>query len=150
MATIDLNGPILANKLLCDNDIVAEDVTCTLPDVEFFLAEYKATGTISLPVPLVNPMEAGITKMGLNRKMGKYCALEPKNFEFRCAQNDLKLDGSNKQTGIKAFIRGTAKKFSGGALTPGETWSGDIAISAIRYQLFVDGVDYSKSIKKLL
>lgn len=167
MATIDLNGPILADKLLCDNDIVAEEVTCTLPDVNYLVAEYKASGSLSLPIPLTESLEASITKIGLNRKMGQYQKLEPKSFEFRAAQNDLKIDGTNTQTGIKAFIRGVPKKVTGGALTPGESWSGDIAISVLRYQLFVDGVeqclidklksiikidgtDYGQSIKNLL
>ncbi len=141
MATIDLNGPILANKLLCGNDVIAEDVTCTLPDVTFLKADYKANGTISLPIPLVEAMEAGITKIGLNKKLGKIQKLEPKNFEFRIVQEDLKLDGTKKQTGIKAFIRGCANKLSGGSIEPGTSWSGEIAISVIRYQLIVDGVE---------
>ena len=99
--------------------------------------------------------------------MGKFQKLEPKNFEFRAAQNDLKIDGTNTQTGIKAFIRGVPAKVSGGDLTPAESWSGNITISVLRYQLFVDGVeqclidklkgiikidgtDYGQSIKNLL
>lgn len=167
MASIDLNGPILADKVLADNDIVAEDVTFTLPDVSFLKGDYKATGNLSLPIPLVEAMEASITKIGLNRKLSKIQKPEPVSFEFRAVQNDLKVDGTNTQTGIKAFIRGVPNKVAGGSIEPGASWSGEITISVLRYQLIVDGeeqilidplkqiikidgTDYGQSIKSYL
>lgn len=167
MASIDLNGPILADKVLVDNDVVAEDVTFTLPDVSYLKGDYKAMGNLSLPIPLVEAMEASITKIGLNKKLGKMQKLEPISIEFRAAQNDVKVDGTNQQTGIKAFIKGVPNKIAGGSLEPGSSWSGEITISVLRYQLFVageeqtlidplkgilkiDGVDYGQSVKNLL
>ena len=167
MASLDKMGAVLATKVLCDNIVVAEDVVVTLPDVEFITAEVKALGTFNVPTPLTNPLEPAITAVGIDKGLFSMLGLSSKTFAFRFVQNVLNTSGDTEVQGCKAFIKGIPTKIPGGSVEPGASWSGDVTISATRYQLFVDGtekilidklknickvdgVDYAKDMKSLL
>ena len=167
MAALDKMGAVLATKVLCDNITVAEDVVVTLPDVELITAEVKAMGTYNVPTPLTNPLEPTITSVSIDKGLFNMLGLESKTFEFRFVTNFLNTSGDTEVHGCKAFIKGIPTKIPGGSIEPGASWSGDVPISATRYQLFVDGVekilidklknickingiDYAKEMKSLL
>lgn len=154
MGSLNLNGPTLATKVLCDKTVVAEDVKFTLPEVAFQTVEFQAMGKMDLPIPLTDAMEAGITAIGFDKGFYKMLGLNNKTFEFRFVQNIVKPSGEQKKIGCKAFIKGVAKNIPGGDLEIGSAFEGAITIAVTRYQLYVDGkevhlVDKLKGICKI-
>ena len=154
MANLNLKGPFLATKVLCDKEVVAEDVKFTLPEVTFQTVEHQALGKIEVPIPLTDAMEAGVTYIGFNKGLYKMLGLESNTFEFRFVQNETKKSGEQKNIGCKAFIKGIAKGIPGGDLEIGSSFEGAITIAVMRYQLYVDGkevvlVDKLKGILKI-
>jgi len=139
--TLDKMGAVLATKVLCDNVVVAEDVVITLPDVDFVTSEVKALGTLNVPTPLTNPLEPAITSVGIDNGLFNMLGLGSKTYEFRFVKNVLTTSGDTEVQGYKAFIKGIPFNIPGGSVEPGASWSGDVKISATRYQLFVDGVE---------
>lgn len=139
MSSLNKKGPILASKVLCDKEVVAEDVKFTLPEVTFLTTEFAAMGTMELPIALTEPLEAGITYIGTDKGLYKMLGLESKTFEFRYVQNEVKKSGEQVNKGCKAFIKGIAKSIPGGDLEIGSTFEGAIPIAVTRYQLYVDG-----------
>ena len=167
MANLNLKGPFLASKVLCDKNVIAEDVKFTLPDVAFQTIEHQALGKIEIPIPLTDAMEAGITYIGFDKGLYKTLGLENNTFEFRFVQHETKKSGEQKNIGCKAFIKGIAKGIPGGDLEIGSSFEGAITIAVLRYQLYVDGKevvlidklkgilkingkDYAKNIKSLI
>ncbi len=165
--SLNLKGPFLATKVLCDKVVVAEDVKFTLPEVTYQTVEHQALGKIEIPIPLTDAMEAGITYIGFDKGLFKMLGLESKTFEFRYVQNETKKSGEQVNKGCKAFIKGVAKGLPGGDLEIGSSFEGAITIAVMRYQLYVDGKevvlidklkgilringkDYAKSIKSLI
>lgn len=154
MANLTLKGPFLATKVLCDKEVVAEDVKFTLPEVTFQTVEHQALGKIDLPIPLTDAMEAGITYIGVDKGLYKMLGLESKAFEFRFVQTETKKSGEQKNIGCKAFIKGIAKGIPGGDFEVASSIEGAITIAVMRYQLYVDGeevvlIDKLKGILKI-
>ena len=154
MGSLNLNGPALASKVLCDKVVVAEDVKFTLPEITFQTVEFQAMGAMELPIALTDAMEAGITSIGFDKGFYKMLGLESKTFEFRFVQNVTKPSGEQKKVGCKAFIKGIAKGIPGGDIEIGSAFEGAITIAVTRYQLYVDGketvlIDKLKNILKI-
>lgn len=152
--SLNLKGPFLATKVLCGNDVVAEDVKFTLPEVTFQTVEHQALGKIEVPIPLTDAMEAGITYIGEDKGLYKMLTLENKTFEFRYVQQETKKSGEQKNIACKVFIKGIAKGIPGGDIEVGSSFEGAITIAVMRYQKFVDGketvlVDKLKGILKI-
>ena len=142
--SLNLKGPILATKVLCGKDVVAEDVKFTLPEVTFQTVEHQALGKMDLPLPLTDAMEAGITAIGFDKGFYKMLGLESNTFEFRFVQNETKKSGEQKKIACKAFIKGIAKGIPGGDLEIGSSFEGAITLAVTRYQLYVDGKEVHK------
>lgn len=154
MGSLNLNGPVLASKVLCDKDVVAENVKITLPEVTFQTVEFQAMGTMELPIPLTDALEAGVTHIGFDKGYYKMLGLKSQTFEYRFVQNVTKPSGEQKPQGCKAFIKGVAKNIPGGDLEIGSSFEGAITIAVTRYQLYVDGkevilIDKLKGICKI-
>ena len=140
---LDRKGTILGTTAYVGNTLVAEDVTISLPEVTPKTQTINAMGDLELPLPLLEAMEASITKVGLDKGFLKLIVPESRKFEFRWAQTVVKPDGTQKNEGCKAFITGVPKvTFPGGDITPGENYEGAIPIAVTRYQLFVNGNEY--------
>jgi P2 family phage contractile tail tube protein len=140
---LDLKGPILANTVYSNGVLVAKGVTVTLPSVTPMTADYRAMGTVTLPMPgVIEAMEASITKIGVDLGLRSLLKLESTTLEFRWAQDVKKSDGSSKVEGCKAFVRGVPKGIPGLSVDPGSTSENEVTIAATRYQLFVDGEEY--------
>lgn len=154
MATIDLNGPILATKVLCGNETIAEDVTLSLPNGALQTVDFDALGTLTVPIPRTDNLEATINTVGLDKGLFKLLGPESHQYEFRMAQNVVKRDGSQKTIGIKAFITGSSPSLLGGDTEVGSISNGSISINATRYRLVIDGeevmlIDKLKGILKV-
>ena len=139
MPTINLNGPILASKVLCGTETVAEDVTISLPNGTLQTVDFEALGTLTIAIPRTDNLEATINTVGLDKGLFKLLGPETHQYEFRMAQNVVSRDGSQKTVGIKAFITGSSPTVLGGDMEVGSTTNGGISINAMRYRLIVDG-----------
>ena len=140
MNFIDLKGPIVANTVYVDGQLVARDVTITLPSVTPTTSDYKAMGTMSLPIPgQIESMELAITKIGIDLGLARMVRMQSMNFEFRFVQNVVKSDGTTMPEGCKAFVKAVPKTIPGISLEPGSASENEITAEATRYQLFVGG-----------
>ena len=165
---LDLKGPILADTVYVDGKLVAKDVTVTLPGVTPVTADFRAMGTMTMPIlGQIEAMEAAITKIGVDLGLRTLVTPESKTIEFRWAQDVKTSDGSTKTEGCKAFIRAMPKTIPGLSVDPGSASENELTFAVSRYQLFVDGaefwlidqlnqimridgVDYCKTIRSLL
>lgn len=165
---LDLKGPILADTVYVDGKLVAKDVTVTLPGVTPVTADFRAMGTMTMPIlGQIEAMEAAITKIGVDLGLRTLVKLESKTIEFRWAQDVKTSDGSTKTEGCKAFIRAMPKTIPGLSVDPGSASENELTFAVSRYQLFIDGaefwlidqlnqimridgVDYCKTIRSLL
>lgn len=140
---LDLKGPILANTVYDSGKLVAKDVAIEMPAVTPVTADFKAMGTVNVPLPgLIEAMEATITKIGIDLGLRSLVKFDSKTLEFRWVQDVKTSDGSSKPEGCKAFLRVVSKGIPGLSLDPGNTVEGALTYSVTRYQLFVGGAEY--------
>lgn len=165
---INIKGAVLANTVYKDGELVAKDVTVTLPNINYLTAEHKAMGTVELPVlGQIEAMEAAVTKKGYDSGLAKLARPEAMNLEFRFVQDVIDSDNVSKPEGCKAFLRAVPKTLPGGDLEPGNVGDTQVTFAVTRYQLIVGGeelclidqlkgiqriygTDYAKSINSLL
>lgn len=165
---INIKGAVLADTVYSDGELVAKDVTTTLPSVNYMTAEHKAMGTLELPMPgQIEAMEASVTKKGYDAGLATLAQPEAKNLEIRFVQDVITAEGVSKPEGCKAFLRVVPKTLPGNDLEPGATGETQVTFSVMRYQLIVggkelclidqlkgiqriNGKDYAKSINSLL
>ena len=165
---MDKKNAVLADTCYCDNKLVAQDVSVSLPAVTFLTTEVNAMGTMDVVLGgLIEAMEAAITQIGIDIGLGRMLTPTKHNYEFRWAQNVLKADGTTAPEGCKAFITGVPKGVPATGLEIGSNIENEITIGCSRYQLFcggkeilcvdrlnqicrINGTDYYKSIKSLL
>lgn len=138
---VPINGPVVANTVYEDGkNLVARDVSVTLPEVTPVTVDLQAMGTYSMPIwQLLEHMETAITKIGVD--LGLVALLKPgvKSLEFRWVQTVTDANGNTKNVGCKAFIKGTSNKIAGIGLEIGSPSENEVTIATTRYGLFVDG-----------
>lgn len=140
MPFIEIAGPVVSDTAYCDDELVAKDVTLTLPEVSPTMVDIAAMGTSSIPIwQYLEDMEAVINKVGVDMGISKAVRPESQSYEFRWVQLAFDKNGNYRNVGCKAFIRGIPKKIPGIELTPGESPEGEIPIAVTRYALYVDG-----------
>lgn len=168
--TIDIRGPINADTAYCEGELVARNVTLTLPEVTHVLGTINtALGEAEVPLyGLVDAMEATIQKIGVDQGLAKVCALGNKEVEYRWAQQVTTSSGAIKTEGCKAFLKFIPKvAMPSIEVAPGSNVELDIPGSVLRYRLVVDGkeillvdkiagickingIDYASSVESLL
>ncbi len=141
MSTLDKMGAVLATKVLCDNDVVAEDVTINLPDVTLITVEVNGLGKINIPTCLTEAMQSSVTSVGIDKGFFNMLGLESKTLEYRFVKNALNTSGDTELKAYKAFLKGIPSNIPGGGIEPGSSWSGDVTFEITRYQLYCDGVE---------
>ncbi len=132
-------GPTVKTKALIEGKPIAEDVTISLPEVNFKTVEVAGLGSMEVVLPLTDPIEATVHQIGCDYGFYKALGIKNTKFELRWVENKLKNSGEQKNISCKAFITGTAKNIPGGDLAPGESFDNAINISVKRYQKFIDG-----------
>ena len=165
---LDLKGPVVADTVYADNQLVARDVSFTLPGLEMATADLQAMGTMTVPlVGLINSMELSITKIGVDMGLRRMNRLEKQNLEFRWVQNVVKSDGTQTTEGCKAFVRVMPSALPeigvevGSATEAGATYivsrmqiyiGGDeyLCVDRLSQILRINGKDYMSSIRNLL
>lgn len=168
MQFLNIKGAILGSSVYKDGELVARDVTITLPDVSFATAEHSAMGTLELPmIGQLEALEASVTKTGYDKGLAQLAQPEAQNLEFRFVQDVIDSNNVSTPEGCKAFLRAVPKILPGGDLELGSKTEQQITLAVSRYQLIVGGIeiclidqlkgilkingkDYAKSINSLL
>ena len=134
------NGPVVADTVYCDNNLVARDVAVTLPEVSAMTVDIQAMGTMSVPVwPMIENMETSVNMIGADSRLRRVIKPDMKPLEFRWVQTVTDANGKTKNVGCKAFIKGQPTKIPGISLEVGSQTEGEVTIMTTRYNLFVDG-----------
>jgi hypothetical protein len=104
---VPINGPVVADTAYAENVLVARDVAITLPEVTPIMADLSAMGTFSMPIwQLLDNMETALTKIGVDLGLSSLIRPTMKPLEFRWVQTQTDANGTTKEVGCKAFIRG--------------------------------------------
>ena len=164
----DIKGAVVADTVYDDNTLVAKDTGFTLPGLEFLTATVQAMGNMDVPlIGLLENMQLSITKIGIDKGLGRMNRLQKHNFEFRWVQNVVKSDGSVTVEGCKAFVRTMPGAFPETGIELGSASELENVYNVTRMQIYaggvevvcvdrlsqilrVDGVDYMKQINNLL
>lgn len=137
---LDITGPVIADTVYAGGELVAKDVAFTLPGLAFLTADVQAMGNMSVPlVGLLENMELAITKIGVDKGLGKMNRLEKQNLEFRWVQNIVKADGSSGPQGCKAFVRTLPGSFPELGVEVGSATEAENTYNATRMEIFVNG-----------
>lgn len=137
---IDQNGPVLANTVYNEGKLVAKDVSFTLPSVTPLTSDFRAMGTLTLPLlGQIEAMESSITKIGVDHGLSGLVKMEAKTLEFRFVQDVRTSDASSIQRGCKAFLRVIPKNIPGLTIDPGNISENELTFAVTRYQLFING-----------
>ncbi len=165
---IDIKGPVVADTVYSDGQLVAKDTTFTLPGLEFVTADVQAMGNLSVPlIGLIENLELAITKIGLDLGLGRMIRLQKQNLEFRWVQSVVKSDGSQTVEGCKAFVRTMPLTTPENSIEVGSAPEQEITYSCTRMQIYaggeeilcvdrlaqilrINGVDYMSQITNLL
>lgn len=141
MATVqDITGAVVADTVYCDNELVARDVSFTLPGLQFLTADVQAMGTMSIPIiGQLENMELAVTKIGTDKGLGKMNKLEKQNLEFRWVQNVVKTDGSMETAGCKAFVRTMPTSIPETGVELGSATEHENTYGVSRMQIYVAG-----------
>ena len=139
---LDIKGPVVADTVYADNTLVAKDTAFTLPGIEFMTADVQAMGNMSVPlIGLLENMELSITKIGIDKGLGRMNRLEKQNFEFRWVQNVVNSDGSTSVEGCKAFVRTMPGSFPETGVEVGSAPEHENTYNVTRMQVYANGVE---------
>jgi len=137
---LDIKGAVAADTVYADQQLVAKDVSFSLPGLSFLSADVRAMGTMTVPVVgLLENMELSISKIGIDKGLGRMNRLEKQNFEFRWVQSVIDADGGVKTEGCKAFVRTLPGDFPGLGVEIGNTTEAETKYGVTRIQVFCGG-----------
>lgn len=146
MATaFDFLGPVLADTCYVNGVLVGRDINMTLPEIAFETSDVNASGTVSLPVPTrTDDMELSITKTGEDLGLLALTAAADGAIpiEARWTKNVTDRMGKSRVEGGRAFMRAIPKVFPSIELEPGEQSEHEMTYTVLRYQVFINGVEY--------
>lgn len=165
---VPIYGPVVANTVYSENELVGKDVGITLPEVTPQTVELEAMGPAEVPMwNRLENMETAITKIGADLGMKKMLGGNKVSMEIRFVQTVAQADATIKNVGCKAFLTLISKSIPGIELVVGEATENEMTYTTMRYQLYVDGeemwcvdkfagicridgVDYAADIQKYL
>lgn len=133
---------LLGVSVYLDNELIAEDVSCSLPAVSFAEVDVQAgAGPVTVPLTaLPQNLEASVTFHGESEGFAKALSSAGKQLEIRWAVSQLAADQTMRAVGFKAFLTGIPRTFPGVSLAPGEASSeNEVTWTVTRYQLVRDG-----------
>ena len=139
---VPICGPVVADTAYMDGVLVARDVSISLPEVVPATVDLTAMGTFTMPVwQLIQHLEAIITRIGLDKGLRSHLTPDMKPLEVRWVQTITEADGTTRNAGCKAFLKGIPANLPGINLDMGSTTEQQNKIALTRYNLFVDGVE---------
>lgn len=139
MAYIDKIGAVEGCTVYKHGRLVARDATFTLPEITFLVAEIKAMGTMEVPLPLIEAMEASMTRAAADADTAALGAPGADDLEVRWVAPKTKADGTVAEVGCKAFLRVMAKKVPSISIETGTLSEAEHTWAVSRYRLVIDG-----------
>ena len=137
---VNICGPVVADTAYSDGRLVARDTNLTLPEVVPMTADLAMMGTFSMPVwQLIEHMEAQISKIGVDKGLRSILTPGMKALEFRWVQTVTDVNGSTREMGCKAFLKGMIANLPEIAPEVGSATEHPCKIALVRYNLFADG-----------
>ena len=135
-------GPVSGITTYEDGVLTGRDVNIDLPEIAPATADIKLMGTYTMPVwSQIEHMVATITKIGMDKGLGKSLGPGQKTIECRWAQTCIGTDGKSRTVGCKAFLTGECSKIPGISLEVGSPIELPVEFGLRRYALYVDGVE---------
>lgn len=168
MNWIDIKGPINADTVYCDNELMARDSNFELPEVTPKTSEYPAMGTMEIPtLAQIENMEMKINKIGVDMGLAKMNKFKANNYEIRFVQEAITADGTARYMQCKAFITAIPKGLPAVSGEVGSPTEAEGTYTCTSYKLIADGevlwdinrltgkmeiadVDYAESITSFL
>lgn len=166
---LDKASAIIADSVYSDNRLVARDVAVTLPEINHVMAEISAGGPTEIPITSwIEAMELSITHKGIDSiGIARLSRQQRQSIEIRFVEDMMRVDGTKRVAGCKAFLTAIPKGIPALEIELGEVPENEQLFGVIRYQLFVDnreqfcidkfndifrvdGFDYSESIEQML
>lgn len=139
---VNINGPIVADTVRAEGNLVARDTKLTLPAVVPKTVDLSAMGTLTMPIwQLIENMEANITKIGIDLGLSSVLTPGLRSLEVRWVQTVTDADGQTRNVGCKAFLRGMVANLPEIGLEVGAVGEHGIPVMLTRYNLFVDGTE---------
>lgn len=137
---VPISGPVVADTVYVDNQLVARDVSITLPEVSALMVDVQATGTLSIPIwSQTENMEMTVNRIGMDNGLATMVKPGALNLESRFVQTVTDANGNTRNVGCKAFTKCLSSKIPGIGVALGEASENECSYSVTRYQLFVDG-----------
>lgn len=137
---VPICGPVVADSVYVEGQLVARDVAITLPEVVATTYEIQAMGIMTMPDwNRLENMETTVNKSGLDKNLAIMSKPGAKNLEFRGFYPVHDANGNSRNVGFKAFIKGYTNKIPSLGMTVGEPTESELTYATTRYQLFVDG-----------
>lgn len=146
------HGPVTASTVLCDDELIGENVSFTLPTIANQTFQISGSSPYDVPIDQrVEAMEMGITLQGLGPEVRKLIRSGQHRFEFRWAVVDIAPDNTRRLVGHKFFATAERKSIPGAGATTGEAGDNEFLFSVSRAELIVDGerdfcIDVSKGV----
>lgn len=137
---MDLRGPVSGCTVYAGGQLVARDVTATLPAVTYATAELKGMGTLEVPIAgWIEAMELALTKNGIDKELGVLAKPNAQDIEVRWVQTVIKSNGTTATEGCKAFMRCMSKGLPGISIEPGAASENEITLAVLRLQVYIGG-----------
>ena len=137
----DKNVAILADTWYINHTLVGEDVTVTLPSIEWLTQSIKAGGNIDIPLyGLTDAIDTNVTNDG--EFVAAAVTPGTQLHEFRWVKTVVnKTTGDTEEIGCKAFLKLQSKNIPEIGSEPQEAGEGSYDFSTLRYQLYENGVE---------
>ena len=125
-----------------NNQLIAKDVNFTLPAVTYQTAEFKALGTVEVPIPqLIDAMETSVTHIGEDAGFLKSLTPGSRKIEARWARSVIDENGNVKTVGCRAAMTVMSKGVPEIGVSVGETSEIELPLAVTRYRLYIDGAE---------
>lgn len=130
-----------ADTLYLEKKLIAQDVKISLPEIAMQTATIQAMGNMDIPIRgLLENMETTITKIGIDKGIGKLNTPASKNIELRWVQEVVQSDGTMKPEGCKVFMRIVPKTiFAGADVEVGSSIENAMPFTVTKFKLVAGG-----------
>lgn len=135
---------VIADRLLCDNQDVADAVKCTLPELKWLTATLSGAGIGgNIEIPLQGLAEAMSFQVDLRGVGADNAAilLTPgvRSLELRFNRDRFDSNGQVVKAGTKIFLSGMNTGLSPGSIQRANPMESSVTFSVLRYRWVEDG-----------
>ena len=135
---------VVADKLLCGDQVIADYIKCTLPEIKWKTSTFTGGGIAGdIEVPLQGLAEAMNTQVDVralgSENLGLLMSPGLKNLEYRFNRNMVLDSGKVITAGTRIYLTGMSTGMTGGNIERGATMEGNVTFSVTRFRWVEDG-----------